>query len=293
MKLNSVAAVLMVLSVSSAQALNNPFRTKVIYGEDDRLDVLQVQDESLRTLANSTALLVGRPDVGTTEQGGYTLTTEEFGASGGFCSDEPFYSQPTAGFCSGFLVGSDLLVTAGHCIDQGSSCESTLFVFGFDMNAEGKAQTEIPASDVYGCKQVVAHNLDGSLDYAVVKLDRPVINRAPLAIRRQDHVQVGAPLVVIGHPSGLPTKIAGGANVRSNADVGYFVANLDTYGGNSGSAVFNGNTHEVEGILVRGATDFVYDGDCRRSNVCTNDGCNGEEVTDITFLQEFIPSLAR
>ena len=54
-------------------------------------------------------------------------------------------------------------------------------------------------------------------------------------------------------------KVAGGAKVRSNNNGVYFVANLDTYGGNSGSAVFNLQTREVEGILVRGENDYVYD----------------------------------
>lgn len=36
-------------------------------------------------------------------------------------------------------------------------------------------------------------------------------------------------------PAGLPTKIAGGATMRDASPNGYYVANLDTYGGNSGS----------------------------------------------------------
>ncbi len=74
-------------------------------------------------------------------------------------------------------------------------------------------------------------------------------------------------LVVIGRPSGLPTKVADGAQVRSVNDV-FLVANLDTYGGNSGSAVFNAVTGVVEGILVRGDTDYVYNAQlgCRVSN---------------------------
>ena len=59
------------------------------------------------------------------------------------------------------------------------------------------------------------------------------------------------------------------------------MANLDTYGGNSGSAVFNAKTGLVEGILVRGEQDYVQKGDCRVSNVCPADGCRGEDVTKI------------
>ena len=57
---------------------------------------------------------------------------------------------------------------------------------------------------------------------------------------------------------------------------------LDTYGGNSGSPVFNAATHEVEGILVRGETDFTSNGTCNVSLVCPTSGCRGEDVTRAT-----------
>jgi hypothetical protein len=65
----------------------------------------------------------------------------------------------------------------------------------------------------------------------------------------------------------------------------YFRANLDTYGGNSGSAVFDANTGVVEGILVRGENDFVTRGSCRATNYCPANGCRGEDVTHITNVQ--------
>ena len=71
---------------------------------------------------------------------------------------------------------------------------------------------------------------------------------------------------------------------------GYFVANLDTYGGNSGSAVFNAKTGVIEGILVRGENDYVYKGNCRVSNVCASDGCRGEDVTKLSAITATIPS---
>ena len=62
----------------------------------------------------------------------------------------------------------------------------------------------------------------------------------------------------------LPRKYAGGQTsiVRENNNSDYFQANLDAYGGNSGSAVINAETHEVEGILVRGSYDFDSAGEC-------------------------------
>jgi hypothetical protein len=70
----------------------------------------------------------------------------------------------------------------------------------------------------------------------------------------------------------------------------FFVANLDTYGGNSGSPVFNSETHKVEGILVRGETDFTTIGACTVSMRCPNTGCRGEDCTRITEFAHLIPS---
>jgi hypothetical protein len=78
--------------------------------------------------------------------------------------------------------------------------------------------------------------------------------------------------------------------VRDASKPGFFVANLDTYGGNSGSAVFNAATGLVEGILVRGEQDYVQKGDCRVSNVCPADGCRGEDVTKIAAVADKIPA---
>jgi V8-like Glu-specific endopeptidase len=124
-------------------------------------------------------------------------------------------------------------------------------------------------------------------DYALIRLDRKVVGRTPLKYRKSGKIAEGQEIVVIGHPTGLPTKVAGGANVRENHRDVFFNANLDTFGGNSGSAVFNADTGEVEGILVRGEQDYEYDWSkgCRVVYKCTDDGCRGEDVTRITNIE--------
>ena len=78
--------------------------------------------------------------------------------------------------------------------------------------------------------------------------------------------------------------------VRDNSPGSFFVANLDTYGGNSGSPVFEEDSDIVEGILVRGDTDFVSNGTCIVSNVCPTTGCGGEDVTRAAEFKDFVPS---
>ena len=55
----------------------------------------------------------------------------------------------------------------------------------------------------------------------------------------------------------------------------------------------NETTGEVEGILVRGETDFVYKNSCRVSNVCADDGCRGEDVTRITDVFDALRTIRK
>lgn len=245
----------------------------VIYGADDRLDHYQITgDPMLLALSNATAGIVSSSQV--TDLSGPTtrISTSTWGPSGGYCSSEPFWSQPEAPWCSAFLVGPDLVATAGHCI---SSCGSQRFVFGFRMDGPSSSRTTVSDDDVYSCSQVIQSRTSGGYDHAVIRLDRAVVGRTPLAVRGSGTPSVGTDLVVAGHPSGLPVKIAGGAEIKSIGSVS-FEANLDTYGGNSGSPVINANTGVVEGILVNGETDYVWTGSCYESNQCSDgSGCGG------------------
>ncbi|MFK8138438.1 MAG: serine protease [Bdellovibrionales bacterium] len=265
------------------------FQAKVIYGEDDRLDYKDVTDVYQR-ISDSTVTLVRSSRLSDRVDGTIGLDTRNFKSSFGLCEDEPFGTQNTLGFCSGSLIGPDLILTAGHCIKSQSSCESTKFVFDFKVSMENQSSpSSLNQDDVYSCDTLV-HTEDNSngADFAVIKLKREVVGRQALSVKRDRDVKQGDDLVVVGYPSGLPVKIAGGSKVRSVRN-GYFVANLDTYGGNSGSAVFDLEKLEVSGVLVRGERDFVFDGGCRRSNYCSDSGCRGEDVTLISKALPFIP----
>lgn len=145
-------------------------------------------------------------------------------------------------------------------------------------------------AEIYSGVSIVGHQLvnDGP-DWALVRIDRAVANHPVVQLRRTGKIGDAAAIHVIGHPSGLPTKFAGGAVVRDNANPAFFVANLDTYGGNSGSPVFNSATHEVEGILVRGETDFITQGGCNVSLMCPTTGCRGEDCTRATEFANLVP----
>ncbi len=260
---------------------------KVVYGEDNRVDVYQSQSAIYKKLSKSTAAMI--PSSSLETLGDYSTIKSGTLEGDGICSDAKFAKQQTAAMCSGFLVGKDLLLTAGHCIQTMSDCESNSWVFDYANTTSELNVFNINKKDIYKCTQIIARALDDSTynDFALVKLDRPS-NREPLAFRKSGKISKNAEIVVIGHPSGLPTKISDNAFVRSNKNKYYFQANLDTFGGNSGSAVFDSKTGAVEGILVRGEQDYVLDSEmnCYRPKVCKMNECRGEDVTRITNIKE-------
>lgn len=279
MRKQVLAAIMVIISGLFASASHASFiRPRVIYGDDNRRDYFEVADTAWRARADATVALIRTASLD--PLGALTgIKTVSYGQAMGLCASEPFFEQETAAFCSGFLVAPDTIVTAGHCIRSQAACESTKFVFGFKLAGVAAQPRSVATDMVFSCKTLV-HTVANSAgeDFAVVKLDRAVAHVTPLAFRSEGAPVVGDPLVVAGHPAGLPLKIADGAEVRS-VNPEHMVTNLDTYGGNSGSAVFNGRSGEIEGVLVRGEMDYVYKNGCRVSNACPSGGCRGEDVT--------------
>jgi hypothetical protein len=266
-------------------------RQRAIYGTDGRKDIRDVTDPDVLAVADSVVALVEQKDLRRAPTGRYRLATTSYQEEYELCDAETFANQPLGCFCSGFLVAPDVVATAGHCVRSTIAARRTWFVFGFRMLDRSKARTEFAARDVYrGAKLLGRQEDDDGADWALVQLDRRVVGHSPLRVRSDGKIADGGGVFVVGHPCGLPAKMAGGATVRSNRRRAYFVANLDTYGGNSGSPVFDRRTKVVEGILVSGETDFVDTDGCKVSMVCPDEGCRGEDVSRSTLWADRVPT---
>ena len=266
-------------------------KDKVVYGEDNRLDVFEVKSLFWRSVADSTAAMVPKKNFAI-KNGMVSIEGESLGASMDLCPGEKFADQKSPAFCSGFLFGERFLITAGHCATP-KFCETQDWVFGMYQNKDNN-DLEVPIENIYSCKRIIAkaQNSYSMEDWGIIELDRKVKGIDRVEIRMEGEIEVGEELVVIGHPSGLPTKVADGAFVRKNDNPNYFQANLDTFGGNSGSAVFNAHTGWVEGILVRGENDYEVDyadeKKCMRVKKCAMDECRGEDVQKIPPLLRYL-----
>ena len=280
-----------------APASARPRVAKTIYGDDDRLDEFEVADPELRAAGDATVVMVALSDLIDNGDDTYSLPPTTLGESPPsffdlpLCRGEPYRNQPIAGLCSGFLVGTDIVATAGHCIFDEFDCANTAFIFGYVMLDASTPVLTVPASEVYFCREIIDRVSEpAGADWGLHRLDRPVVGHTPLRVRTTGRVADQAPLVLIGYALGLPRKYAGGGTIRDNSPDSFFVTTLDSFDGNSGAAVLNAETRVVEGILVRGDDDFeVARGDCLRSLRCENDGCTGEDVTRATQFSAFLP----
>lgn len=303
MSISSKAVMSALLLVTTLNA--SAYRDKVVYGDDNRVLAEKSDNAEYKQWAKATAAMISNKDIRLPKEGDKYPDTatiydsENLGEDYGLCKGEKYEKLINPANCSGFLVekgGDQYLVTAGHCVESESDCENSSWVFGFTADTIPEKYDDrsfLPAKNVYKCLQVVDQRLDhgSENDYAVIKLDRKVEGVTPLKFRNEGKVDVGDEMVVIGHPSGLPTIIDDKGSIRENDDDFFFVANLDTFGGNSGSAVLNASTGEVEGILVRGETDYSYayrddeNGGCQVVLECDEGECRGEDVTRITNIE--------
>ena len=218
---------LMIVSIVFISSSSFAGRHKVIYGSDDRLDFYEESSTVLRELSRSTAAMIYPKNLrGVGDK--TVITAQSHGVGYGLCKEEPFFEQPIAADCSAFLVGPKTLVTAGHCVRDQSGCESVRFVFDYKLENAGQSQFEVSNSQVYKCKKLIKSVFNAwggdKTDYAVIELEREVTDRSPLKFRTSGKISDHEDLVVMGHPSGLPLKIAGGAYVRSNTHDIYFDA---------------------------------------------------------------------
>jgi hypothetical protein len=220
-------------------------REKAIYGANKQKDYSEIQDPEILDVANSVAAVIEEGYLVRSETGfQISRTCPTLGTKYHLCSKESYFDQQVPSVCTAFVVAPDVIATAGHCLPL---LGSSRIVFGF-RNEMHSGQVQIPAliplSQVYRSGQVLAQKYDpAGADYALVRVDRPMTGHLPLKLHTDGDIARGTFVYVLGHPSGLPEKLADGAIVNDVVPNGYFISNLDTFGGNSGSPVFNHNQY--------------------------------------------------
>jgi V8-like Glu-specific endopeptidase len=280
------------LSIHSMMTPALASEDKVIYGEDNRVSAQAHSSSYLQYLSESVAGMVPQDFLSPKINGNFKYKAEKIGTLGGnkrLCPGQKFADEPTASMCTGFLIAPNLIMTAGHCVEimgKEAACKDNKWVFDYQYKSgDDFASYEVPKDNVYNCAEVVSsfYKPPLKLDYAIIRLDRDVVGREPVELAKEKTTDK-TKLVIMGHPSGLPLKIAEGAEVIDNTDSVRFTASVDSFQGNSGSPVFNAETGAVEGILVSGRADYEIVeheelGLCRVVSTCTQDSKTCGEKT--------------
>lgn len=217
---------------------------------------------------------------------------ESLGNYYNLCGGEPFRDEAfTLAIQTGFVYDRNIIATALHCLNQYSDVSDMRFIFGYTAARLGQNPPMfIPNANIYEGKRLVKDStssgmIDGG-DWALIELTKPLDDSIPTLVRRSSgSLSDYAKLYTIGYPLGLSLKLSGNAIVTKNElSSPIFSASLDAFISNSGSPVFNEETHEVEGIL-----HFVYGdinpGDCRTLSRGVLPDTLGSEITRITSVK--------
>jgi len=232
-----------------------------IWYDDARVDYYNIEDDKAKKNAGCIAAVCFEDNLIRTNNGFSILKVKNYGKTFNLCDTEPFHEQPiSAGaMCTGFLVKKDIVATAAHFANE-ENVSKLRFVFGFKMESPGETVIRMPAENIYKGVGIVGRDyLRNGPDWALVKLDRCVEGQTVAKLSKEE-ISGDQTVYVLGHPCGLPLKCSSGARVH---DIGksLFGARLDIYSGNSGSPVFDSDTHEVIGIAVHGDNrDFRWMG---------------------------------
>lgn len=308
----SFLALLALTAAACGQAseATNAIGSPAIYGDDDRKDVFELDDE-LQDLARRSIVSIFNGALDESDPANVLVRGAPVGRALGLCKEERFWDEPAAAECSGTLIADDLVLTAGHCFkrekigparkDPAEVCKARRFVFGY-YNDGPSAPHRLTSEDVFRCAELLVHRDDVNeansedaragvvLDFSLVRLDRSAAPRfKPVRLRPRPPV-MGEALTVLGFPSGMPMKAAANGtitNIRESGD--FFDGTTDTFAGNSGSGVFDSTTFEQVGVLVAGQPDYVKKGACSVTSRCLDTGCDGKAER----IHQIAPILAK
>lgn len=230
---------------------------------ENLLDFYKIKPDQVKKNFAGVAAICSHQSLLESKQDCFFLSNHPYGETFNLCKHEPFHLQPVVEgeLYTGFLVASDLIVTAAHCVND-ENLPDLRFVFGYQMVEETKAVTQFPGAAIYqGIKIIERVNHQDGENWALVKLDRSVSGQ-PIVTLSKENLFQDQKVYIIGHPLGLPLKYAGGISIKDAAGNTSFMADLDVYSGNSGAPIFDLKSHHVIGMVRQNENgDFRWTAD--------------------------------
>lgn len=252
---------------------------------DTRIELLQLKSDvgwqvAIFQKSASVALVVEKEKISQVSKEIYTIDiSQTLGKTYNLCPGQAFFGQPIVGTGTAFIFSEKSMITAKHVFERPVS--DYVIVFGYNIvQANGVVEVFFDKNNLYYPTKIV-HTAD-ELDVVEFEVDRN-FDRKPLEWENSFKALNAATneIYMIGHPCGLPMKVALNATIEKNPHQQYFYTTLDSYQGNSGSPVFNFYTHKVIGVLVSGDKDYKFNGNCYYRSACVLPYCQGEKVIRI------------
>ncbi len=291
---------------------SNMCTQSIVYGQNDLTNVNEAAS-SMQEVSASVAGMVQRSRIMKDMKAGsatgdpinnryrvYTSPIEHFAKSRNslpMCQNQ-ISNLGAAVNCTGFLVGKDLLLTAGHCLSKSNRIESTTYkcrtyewIFGLEKEESFRDYDGLYIRDEnrFKCREVIAFQNSGTSDYALIRLDREVSGRRALKLTSSANLKLNDPIYTIGFPYGSPMKVTpNGKYVSSVSSSDFFNTKIDTFPSFSGAPILNQRTNEVVGIHVNGLTNPLEDvGGCMDfSRRCENENdCGESQAQSIEKIQ--------
>ena len=106
--------------ISDSEQVLGSEENPVIYGEDERMDYYAHSNEQLKTITReSIVALIDQSILDLcTDPNDVQINAATLEDAYSLCPSEAFLDQPTAASCSGTLIDDDLVLTAGHCVEN-------------------------------------------------------------------------------------------------------------------------------------------------------------------------------
>lgn len=268
-----------------------PTAEAMIYGDDSFQTISKPQGSGEEApLSSALGMQINHYKI-KEEQTAYPLLSARPLEMRGICKDDPWSRFESIGHCTGFLISSKFLLTAGHCMKDKNDCESSLWIFPEspfeELSEEVPGYLKINQRNVVRCKSRVSgyYNSveEAPLDYALVELDRELPNHHTVSINPTATAKVGQEVFTFSYPLGTSLKYSEGL-VQTKSDV--YLSNIDSMRGSSGAPVFSKTTGDLIGLLARGETRFIPDmkNACNRINRCEDNQCRGEDIIPIQSI---------